>query len=120
MQYPIELRIKALALASEAKHIRRWERRLLKARRRNPQCQEQAFSLRRHRTEDVRREARDTLLAYGFLRGKPYAVLEQKRYSDPRWDNIRRMAGKFSPMGSNSLDVSFAAWKEAAGKPLKR
>lgn len=79
------LRVKIRSLAEEARIIRHEERRALKsatwARTRQQPAELSAAeaeydSLHHHRTVDVRQEARAALLAYGFLRGRPYREIE--------------------------------------------
>lgn len=65
-----KFRVKIKSLAEEARLIRREERR----------CKRVAWvagSLRAHRIYVVRVEQRHTLLAYAFLRGTPYSVVER-------------------------------------------
>jgi len=89
-----ELRIKICTLAFEGgcihRHEKRYMRRVLVKEVRNAQTglMEQRFrivrnspvrlSLRDHRKEVVRPEARAAQLALAFLRGRPYAELEAK------------------------------------------
>lgn len=122
----IQLRIKIISLADEARHIRRWENRLKKAARgrgtgenpERPELKEAFWSLREHRQCVVSTEARYSILAHGFLRGKPYKVLEQRRYSDPYWVRVEEIARKF---GGNAYDKdAFTAWRAAAGEPDQR
>lgn len=67
------LRVKIKSLAEEAKIIKLEEKRNKKAR-------EQLYL---HRINVVRTEARATLLAYGFLKKKPYRLLESKGTIQP-------------------------------------
>lgn len=121
----IQLRIKLLSLASEAKHIRRWERRLLAAARsgKAPDAKDRFWSIRNHRKDDIAPEARATVLAFGFLRGRPYKTMEQRRYSDPNWSQILRMATEYGATEGTRLtftDEDWKAWRAAAGVPDKR
>lgn len=81
----IYLKIKIKSLAEEARIIRKEERKVLSYARTTdiPAPKEIHYrtyeSLHRHRTYDVRTEARATHLAYAFLRGVPYASVEAKR-----------------------------------------
>jgi hypothetical protein len=65
-------------------------------------------SLHLHRVIDVRREARASLLAYAFLRGKPLFPIEHKRSRPVRWADVRRIAKRF---GGESYDqAALDAW----------
>lgn len=113
----IQLRIKILSLAEEARHIRRWEKRLWKAARHHPQAGETAQSLYRHRMDEVGSEARNTLLAFGYLRGRAYKSMEPRRYSNPSWASIKAMVEKYGP----AFDAQdFQAWAKAAGEVDQR
>lgn len=48
-----------------------------------------------HRRGIVRSEARSALLAYGFLRGRPYQLMEPKSYGPPDWNRVRQLVDKF-------------------------
>lgn len=90
------LKIKLKSLAAEARIIRHEERKSDGDRR----CK-----LHHHRVGEVRREARATHLAYGFLRGIPRLSIERKARTEPDWDKIERMAGRYG-------DASrFADWQ---------
>lgn len=71
----IELKIKSKHLSEEAKIIR-FEERKLKAKNKPA-----FWSLRQHRTWDVRNENRATFLARAFLAGKAYNSVEHKVHS---------------------------------------
>jgi hypothetical protein len=92
----IQLKIKSKHLSEEARIIRFEENRLLKQvsfhRTKHKEsghnssfstwdCPEfkTFYSIRNHRTHDVRNENRATFLARAFLEGKPYSYIEQKR-----------------------------------------
>lgn len=88
----IQLKIKSKHLALESKVIKFEEQKLLGQARRctalqaeghNNNYSEQHMrayrSIRGHRTEHVRPEARATLLARKFIQGATYAQIEQKR-----------------------------------------
>lgn len=72
--------------------------------------------IRQHRYYVVKTEARDTLLAYGFLRGRAYKQIEAKRYYDPNWDNIERMILKYGRQNPQQLKQAFEQWKQEAGE----
>ena len=80
-----ELRVKIKSLAEEARIIRREERRCRDSMSRTVGHEEQVASLaasfaslRAHRTDDVRRESRYSLLAYALIRGRPLRLTEPK------------------------------------------
>lgn len=95
------LKIKGLSLAQEARIIKRLEKSRI-----NPKL---AASLHNHRTVDVRREARSTHLALGFLRGttlaqmeKPYRPLNEGHKATknmsrslPDWKRIEQLIRKY-------------------------
>lgn len=85
----VYLKIKIKSLAAEASMIRR-EEHLWKLRDR-----ELFFGLRSHRTWDVRREARAALLAYGFLRGRPYKKIEAFTYDPPPFGRVVALVKKY-------------------------
>lgn len=97
------LKVKIASLAEEARIIRKKERVALKDARRfeatgDPEGavhRHLFFGLRRHRTFDVRSEARHALLALAFLRGCPYRRVEQKAHVAPLSKSIARMLVKF-------------------------
>ena len=70
------------------------------------------MDIRGHRQGTVREEARVTHLAYGFMKGIPYKVMEQKCHEYPDWVSVRSMVSRFGgKMSENQLD----AW--ISGKP---
>lgn len=124
-----KLRIKIKSLAAESRIIKDEERKLTRAHKpfidgktgrtirvgRIPEARARQVaaekienmeaeyqSLRRHRTIDVRNEARAAQIAYGFLRGKPYARIETPKVPLP--DGLRAMArGIAFRFGSRNL-----------------
>lgn len=140
----IYLKVKIATLAAESKIIRKQERKQVKANRKfkiwlytSMRAVESNLerltelkaieaarfdprpSLHHHRTHEVRKEARASLLAYGFLRGKAYKVMEQKCYEEPKWDKIEALATRFSSMDQRVLAQRFAEWK-AIGNGLEQ
>jgi len=126
----VALRVKIKSLAEEAGLIRLEERR---AKRRG--SSRLLHSLQEHRRGVVRAEARASLLAYGFLRGRPYWAVEATRGSEPDWDYVGKLVRKFGAvsdwssdgMGSDistaiqdyqnrlhAQEVGWGAWVEAA------
>jgi hypothetical protein len=77
-------------------------------------------SLHNHRTNEVRNEQRASLLAYGFLRGRPLLRIETN--PDTGHGFYRRallraekIAEKFGRQDIRILRQAFAAWKCAGG-----
>ena len=99
----VYLKIKIKSLGAEARFIRKEERKTLKQGRywlhKEPPVAAEHYgtynSLRRHRVFDLRKEARSTYLAYGFLRGVPYERIEAPNSSNPNWDAVQRMVEKY-------------------------
>lgn len=79
-------------------------------------------SLREHRKVVVRPYTRNAILAYGFLRGRAYAQMEPKRYTDPDWGQIERMILKHGGYAGLPTDLlqTFERWKQEAGELAKR
>jgi hypothetical protein len=102
MSYPIELKVKVKSLAAESKIIR-----LEESRAKTPEAR---ASLHQHRVGIVRLAARNTLLAYGYLRGRSYRQLEATCERPPDWSVVEKMVMKYGPPAHN---VSFEAWKES-------
>ena len=82
------LRVKVKSLAEEARIIRQEEHRTKGVLR---------DELHRHRTWDVRREARASCLAYGFIRGRSYSQMEARCVQPPNWETVKRLVQKFGP-----------------------
>ncbi len=73
--------------------------------------------LHEHRINCVRKECRDSHLAYGFIRGLRYEQVEARRYTDPNWLNVFAIIQRFyNPIyGINmSLEDRFREWKDLA------
>lgn len=90
----VYLKIKLKSLAAEARIIRREEQKNEYFR----------HGLRDHRKGIVRSVARDTQIAYGFLRGKDYKQIENNPKTKPNWDSVKKMIEKY---GVNRNDYSF-------------
>lgn len=93
------LKVKIKSLADEARVIRLEEKRAMRrgrdaklSRFADPELQRHLWQ---HRTVDLRGEQRSALLAYAFLRGRPYAAAEPKAATPPDWERVRRIAEKF-------------------------
>jgi hypothetical protein len=91
----VYLKVKIKSLAAEAKIIRTEERRNKRAR----------AGLAEHRKHTVRDEARHTLLAYGFIRGRRYTEIEPKCHHYPSWDLIWRMVKKYGVQWDEDEDL---------------
>ena len=101
------LKIKIKSLAAEAAIIRREERRLPRAGMTGLR-----YALAQHRRYDVRSEARSALLAYGFLRGLPYARIEAKCWTVPDLARTAEIAAKFGGFDKKVALVQIRAWTE--------
>ncbi len=123
-----ELKVKIKTLAAEARIIaleeQRALRRLAHAGEGRTEAAKAAWqSLREHRRGVVGTAARRSLLAYGFLRGLPYARIEPSNSSKPDWDEVWRVAERFAPSPGRTrvdeperaaLTERWAAWRTAA------
>lgn len=87
------LRVKIRSLAMEARIIRHEEHKI--KRPFSLDGEEQYRSLRQHRLNDVRREQRSALLAYGFLRGRSYARMEPFSLEPPDLNRVVELVSKF-------------------------
>jgi hypothetical protein len=83
------LKVKIKSLAEEARIIRFEERKSW------GQLRDQ---LAIHRKGVVRREARHSLLAYGYLRGRTYQAMEASRHTEPNWDSVERLIKKYGTL----------------------
>lgn len=102
------LKIKIMSLATEAQIIRAEERRWPRA-----GMQGTRFELAQHRRFDVRNEARSALLAYGFLRGRPYLRMEAKCWTAPDVSRIMEIAAKFGGIDKKMIQPMIRGWLEA-------
>ena len=108
MMSTVFLKVKIKSLAEEAKIIRREER--LAINRGQFLVNDQ---LHVHRVMDVRSEARSALLAYAFLKRRPYRVVEQEGSKAPDFLRVERLAVKYgaSTLGDASeIKVALGAW----------
>jgi hypothetical protein len=101
------LKIKIKSLAAEAGIIRKEAKKVRGDLR---------HALNEHRKKDVRWEARSSILAYGFLRGRDYFTMEAKCHKDnpPDWVRIEQLVKKFGEDDIRDRMQRFAAWKDAA------
>lgn len=122
MSRKTHLKVKIKNLAAEAGIIRLEERKA-KQHRNNAKTQEhwnehhRAFmDLKDHRKGIVRDVARINLLAYGFLRGRSYAQMENYTREAPRFNKVYEIIKRFG----SAEDLSrWDAWKEEAEGHLK-
>lgn len=64
-----------------------------------------------HRLHVVRPEARDSQLAYAFLRGKAFAKVEPTARTIPNWANVHGIVDRFGPViGRNKVAENFKLW----------
>lgn len=92
------LRVKIKSLAEEAKIIKLEEKRNKKARE----------ELYLHRINVVRTEARATLLAYGFIKNKPYRLIESKGVVPPLiLSRVLKMLDKYwnTPLENRKITI---------------
>lgn len=132
----IQLKIKAVSLATEAAIIRHYEHRELDAARyaedtlanispastlTNVQLERikkralaargRYVSVSNHRKVEVRRVSRSTHLARAFLAGVPYSRVEAFAYDEPNWGAISAMVLKYGEGDVRDRMQSFGAWK---------
>jgi hypothetical protein len=132
---PIFLKVKIMSLAAEARIIRHEERRAWDnhaARKRlrssNAPCRHKVgdrilyLELKAHRRGVVRDEARASLLAYGFLRGRAYRQLERKTHDEwdvvgakTRWEKVAGMVTRFGKVPKDDAVTRLKAWREVVG-----
>lgn len=122
------LKVKVFALAAEMTYIRRqeqkWKDRARFARQKQKSnsveyAEKNFWSQRSHRS-GLKLEARNTHLAYGYMKGVPYAKMEHVCYgplkgwgsSEPNWAAIEAMVERFSKDEDNPQDAmqKFAEW----------
>jgi hypothetical protein len=101
-----KLKIKIKSLAQEARIIRREERRALRTGRwakAHEELDDQKShyalyeSLHGHRTMDLRGEARASLIAYAFMRGKPLIDTWDKTRPRPPYHQAALIVKRFDP-----------------------
>ena len=94
------LKIKVKSLAAEARIIKHEERKTRGLERRE---------LQDHRKGVVRREARHSGLALGYLRGRAYRAMEATCRTAPDWSAVERMIKRYGPPRHN---MSFEDWRK--------
>lgn len=123
------LKIKIMSLAAEARIIRREERRWPRLRDLAPEqvtaehvrskrtghapCWTVRATLADHRRGIIRSEARYSLLAYGFLRGRPYRVIERDARELPSEARIADLAARFGGGDKKALQAQVVEWLKA-------
>lgn len=106
------LRVKIKSLAAEARIIRQEERRAKASHERDL-----LTTLSEHRRVNLRMAARETNLAYAFVRCIPYRVVERPGSRPVNWASVRRMVCRF--LGVDGLDAAvkfdgeIGRWKDA-------
>ena len=95
MDHRTFLKVKIKSLAEEARIIKLEEARnkFLRA------------SLYLHRIGIVRHEARHTLIAYGFLRGRTYKSIESKCQTKPDLAKIWKMVKRYGRCNQNGIPI---------------
>jgi hypothetical protein len=84
----------------------------------NPNAQARFKGLRNHRTIDVRKEARSSFIAYGFLRGNDYKNIEST-IKKVDWDRVISLVKKYCENDPRVTLQKFAEWVGASGMALK-
>lgn len=98
-----QLKMKICALSAEARIIRKEEKKWRgDSKVRN--------SLRNHRTSVVRREARCSQLAYGFLRGRRYIQLETANSIAADWGRVGSLVAKYGERDKTSAAQQLKEW----------
>lgn len=85
MDHRVYLKVKIKSLAAEAKIIRQEEKK----------NKDMRLGLAHHRKTVVRDEARHTLLAYAFIRGRAYTTVEHQDSKTPNWESVEKMIKKY-------------------------
>jgi hypothetical protein len=110
MEMKTKLKIKISTFAAEARIIRREEKKWRGA---HPM----RSSLHEHRVVGLRKATRTSLLAYGFLRGRAYDLMEEFSYSDPDWTGVEKEVIRFGAPyygTEQELKQRFAEWLDQA------
>lgn len=117
------LKIKIKTLAAEAAIIRHEERAALLRGQEHAKLShgenDEYHELYGHRKEIVRPVARHNLLAYGFLRGVPYARMEAANTRvDPDWSRVKKLVWRFDDPQKGLTAPGWEKWKAAAEEHL--
>lgn len=106
------LRVKVKSLAAESRIIRMAEGREKDEATRN--------GLHDHRVRDVREESRSALLAYAFLRNRPYSVVERVWHREADWPRVIKIVQKYGFLKATEAEERIAQWRDAnVAQPLK-
>lgn len=124
------LKVKIKSLAEEAKIIRKEENKLkiikvevpvkdragnvIRMRNRRKLAERHLYtfnSMREHRVGVVRSEARNSLIAYAFIRNKPYAVVSPKDQRLVDYSKVWSMVRKYGPADLTNLPGTHEAVK---------
>jgi len=91
--------------------VARLEKKLLRARARANDTTVRGifWGLRNHRTNEVRKEARSSLIAYGFLRGLRYHQVEQSN-KPVDWDRVEALIKKYGEDDIRERMQRFSEW----------
>lgn len=122
------LKVKVFSLTAEMTYIRRqedkWKTKARIARQRQKQnsvdyAEKNFWSQRSHRS-GLKVEARNTHLAYGYMKGVPYPAMERICYgplkgygsTEPNWDAVASMVERFSKDEDNPQNImqKFTEW----------
>lgn len=120
------LKVKIKSLAEEARIIRReeWQIKSRPVGYRESGWLAKLNGLHHHRTQVVRREARATQLAYGFLRGRRYSQIEAAASTEPSWDRVAAMVRKYGSVRwpvTETIPELLKLWKkDQLPEPLKK
>jgi hypothetical protein len=114
----VYLKIKIMSLAAEARIIRAEQARHRNRGRGGPS--DVWWGLHHHRTRDVRSEARSASLAYGFLRGRALARIEQRTHTQPNWKRVEDLIRKYGEGDLRERMQRFTEWKEVDRKALAK
>ncbi|MCF8861662.1 putative structural protein [Agrobacterium phage OLIVR2] len=94
--------------------IARIEKALAKSKARVAQGKPEIFwGLRNHRTNEVRKEARSSFIAYGFLRGKSLASIEQTD-KPIDWDRVESLVKKYGEGDIRVLLQQLTEWADTS------
>lgn len=94
----------------EIRHIVRDIRAERRAKDWYPKTLVELQSLHRHRVDVVKKEARLTSIAYGYIRGRKFSQVDSGRNLKPEdWEIIGRMIRRYG-----SLESSLDQWAKAA------
>lgn len=120
------IQVKVASLAAEMKIIHRleikWKAKARRARKKvnDAAYHESNFWTLRHHRNNLKLEARSTHLAYGYLRGRSYAQMEQICYgplkgygsTEPNWKAIEEMVERFTKYETSPQDYmqKFSEW----------